>query len=134
MKKAGAIIPELMQNLTTKPVTRFYPFEAAKAPKGYRGVPRFLWERCVGCQLCVKDCTAEAIEIQPVPSPEPPPNPDGTPGKAPKRFRMVLYIDRCVHCARCAEVCNKDAIYLDEEYEMANFTRGALKLVEGPTD
>ena len=89
----------------------------------------------MGCKLCMKDCTAEAIEIEQVPTPEAPPNPDGTPGpKAPRRFKMILYLDRCIHCARCAEVCNKDAIYLDEEFEIANFTHEALKRVEGPPE
>ena len=43
--------------------------------------------------------------------------------------RLTLYLDRCVHCARCAEVCPKDSIYLDEEFAMAAFSREALKIV-----
>lgn len=127
MIKPGAIIPELMTNLSTTPVTGNYPFEPVKAPKGYRGVPRFDSSLCVGCQLCVKDCTAEALEIKLVPQPAPPPAAEGEPApKVPKKYKMILYLDRCVHCERCAEVCNKNAITLDEEFEMANFTRGSL--------
>ena len=76
----------------------------------------------------MRDCTAEAIEIllkPPSPSDLPPEE-----GKKPaKKFQMILYLDRCIHCARCAEVCPKDAIYLDQEFEVANFTREALRLV-----
>jgi formate hydrogenlyase subunit 6/NADH:ubiquinone oxidoreductase subunit I len=43
---------------------------------------------------------------------------------------MILYLDRCVHCERCAEVCPKDAIFLDTEFELANFSRDALRLVQ----
>ena len=43
---------------------------------------------------------------------------------------MILYLDRCVHCERCAEVCPKDAIALDTEFAMAAFSRDALRLVQ----
>jgi formate hydrogenlyase subunit 6/NADH:ubiquinone oxidoreductase subunit I len=135
MSQIGILIPELLRNLNTHPATVLYPFQSVSAPVGYRGVPRFDFNLCVGCKLCVKDCTAEAIEIEQVKMPAPPPAEEGQPApKVPKQFRMVLYLDRCIHCARCAEVCNKDAITLDREYEMANFTHEALKIVEGPAD
>lgn len=133
MSQIGSFIPEMLKNLGTKPVTRQYPFEPVAVAPGYRGVPRFVYDRCVGCKLCVKDCTAEAIEIELVDAPPPPPTKEGEPApKVQKQYRMILYLDRCIHCARCAEVCNRDAITLDEEFEMANFTRDALKIVEGP--
>jgi formate hydrogenlyase subunit 6/NADH:ubiquinone oxidoreductase subunit I len=56
---------------------------------------------------------------------------EGLPAPKPtKKLTMVLYLDRCVHCGRCAEVCPKAAIALDEEFELANFTRSALRLVQ----
>lgn len=135
MSRIGAIIPELLRNIWAKPATLNYPAEPVMVPEGFRGVPRFEWGNCVGCKLCVKDCTAEAIEIEPVKLLPPPPPEEGQPAPKPvKQFRMVLYLDRCIHCARCAEVCNKNAIYLDREFEMANFDRASLKLVEGPAD
>lgn len=135
MSQIGALVPELIRNLFTKPVTRMYPFDPVAVPSGYRGVPKFIYDKCVGCQLCVKDCTAEALEIvQVVEAPAPAPAEGETAPKVAKRYRMVLYLDRCIHCARCAEVCARNAIQLDEEFEIANFTREALKEVEGPKD
>lgn len=133
MSKIGALIPEMLRNLTAKPATRMYPFEPVAVPEGYRGIPKFVYEKCVGCQLCVKDCTAEAIEIVQVIEPPPPAPAEGEPApKIPKKYQMVLYVDRCIHCARCAEVCARNALHMDESFELANFTRDSLKIVEGP--
>jgi NADH-quinone oxidoreductase subunit I len=128
MIKAGIFIPELLGNLAHSPVTREYPFVKAPVPDGFRGTPRLRPNTCLGCKACVRDCTAEAIEI--VMKPPSPDDPIPEKGKNPvKKYQMILYLDRCIHCARCAEVCPKDAIYLDQEFEMANFTREALRLV-----
>ncbi len=124
----GVFIPGLLGNLTEKPATRGYPFEKARVAAGFRGTPRMRPGLCVGCKACVRDCTAEAMEI--VLKPPSPSDPPPEEGKKPvKRYQLILYLDRCIHCARCAEVCPKDALYLDEEFEVANFTRDALKLV-----
>lgn len=128
MLKPGVFIPGLLANLGITPATRAYPFVKVRVPDGFRGTPRLRPGLCVGCKACVRDCTAEAIEI--LLKPPSPDDPAPEPGKNPvKRFQMVLYLDRCVHCARCEEVCPKDAIYLDKEFEVANFTRDALRLV-----
>ena len=124
---AGVFIPELLGNLAETPATRGYPFKSS----GCRRIPRHAVHEtglCVGCKACVRDCTSDAIEIllKP-PSPSDPPLEEGK--KPAKKFQMILYLDRCIHCARCAEVCPKDAIYLDQEFEVANFTRAALRLV-----
>lgn len=131
MTKVGSMFPELMKNLHTHPVTRMYPFEEPDVPEGFRGTPRFEAPKCIGCKACVRDCTSEAIEIELVKTETPPPeSPDAPPPKPVKKFRMILYLDRCTHCARCAEVCPKEAITMDKEFATANFTREALKIVQ----
>jgi NADH-quinone oxidoreductase subunit I len=131
MLKPAVLVPELMRNLGHRPVTRFYPFEKTAVPVGFRGTPRFVSAKCIGCKACVRDCTAEAIEINVELLPSKEPAIEGQPAPKPqKKLTMVLYLDRCVHCGRCAEVCPKDAIFLDTEFELANFTRAALRLVQ----
>jgi NADH-quinone oxidoreductase subunit I len=130
MLKAGIFIPGLLRNLTVKPATREYPFVKTPVPVGFRGTPQLHPGTCLGCKACVRDCPSEAIEI--VLKPQPPEETVNPPeqGKKPvKKYQMIIYLDRCVHCARCADVCPKDSIYLDEEFEVANFTRDALRLV-----
>ena len=128
MFKVGIFIPELLSNIGHAPATREYPFVKAPVPEGFRGTPRFRPDACLGCKACVRDCTSEAIEIEMKPPSPSDPSPEK--GRNPvKKFRMILYLDRCIHCARCAEVCPKDAIYLDQEFEVANFSHEALRLV-----
>jgi NADH-quinone oxidoreductase subunit I len=125
---AGVFIPGLLNNLTETPATRDYPFVKIPVAAGFRGTPRMKPNLCVGCKACMRDCTSEAIEI--VLKPPNPSDPPPQEGKKPvKKFQMILYLDRCIHCARCAEVCPRDAVYLDQEFEVANFTRDALRLV-----
>lgn len=133
MSKIGVFIPELLRNLGTKPVTRMYPFEPVAVPEGYRGLPKFNYGSCIGCQLCVKDCTAEALAIEQVVEPAPPPPAEGEPApKIQKKFRMVLHVDRCIHCGRCAEVCARSAITMDERFELAGFNHESLLEITGP--
>lgn len=128
MSRAGVFLPELLGNLTATPATREYPFTKSAVPEGFRGTPRLKPDTCVGCKACVRDCTSEAIEIvQKAPGPNDPPPEEGK--KPVRKFQMIIYLDRCIHCARCAEVCPKDAIYMDQDFEVANFTREALRLV-----
>jgi len=131
MPKAGVLVPELFRNLTSRPVTRFYPFENAEVPEGFRGTPRFKSENCIGCRVCMRDCPSDAIQIEVQTLPPTEPVVEGQPAPKPKKkITMILYLDRCVHCARCAEVCPKDAIALDKEFAVAAFSRDALRLVQ----
>jgi formate hydrogenlyase subunit 6/NADH:ubiquinone oxidoreductase subunit I len=129
MAKAAVLVPELLRNLVERPVTRLYPFEKVHVPAGFRGVPRFTPETCSGCKVCVRDCPSEAIEIHVETLPAEP-GVEGQPSPKPKRkMSMVLYLDRCVHCGRCAEVCPRGSIILDDEFESAAFSRDTLRLV-----
>jgi len=36
------------------------------------------------------------------------------------------YVDRCMFCGQCAEICPKNAIRMSEEYELAGFDRSKM--------
>jgi NADH-quinone oxidoreductase subunit I len=129
MSRAAVLVPELFRNLFHRPATRAYPFVKVEVPVGFRGTPRFTPDLCTGCKVCMRDCPSDAIhiEVESIPSTEP--AVEGKPAPRPTRkMSMTLYLDRCVHCGRCAEVCPRNALALDTDFEVANFSHDALKL------
>ena len=36
------------------------------------------------------------------------------------------YVDRCMFCGQCAEICPENAIRMSEEYELADFDRSKM--------
>ncbi len=88
----GSMIGELIKSLFKRPATRRYPFERKEAPERFRS--KLYWDpaKCSGCQLCIKDCPANAIELIVI-------------DKVNKRFVMRYHSDRCTYCAQCVITC-----------------------------
>jgi formate hydrogenlyase subunit 6/NADH:ubiquinone oxidoreductase subunit I len=113
--RIAPFLPELLRSLFKKPVTVRYPFEKTPVPAGFRGNVVFDPAKCIGCNICVNDCPAEAIDIIRVSETE-------------KKFKMILHNDRCIHCAQCVDSCPTKAYHMDTEYETAAFSRHHLKI------
>ncbi len=103
----GMMMGDVMRAFFSKPVTRRYPFERKEAPEAFRG--KLVWDlsKCTGCGLCVKDCPANALELQII-------------DRASKRFMMVFHSDRCTYCAQCVVNCRFKCLSLShDEWELA---------------
>lgn len=111
MSKAGKILPQVLETLFKKPATSGYPFVKSEKPANYRGRLKFVPMKCIGCKLCMRDCPANAIEIVKV---------------GDKQFKAVVRLDKCIYCAQCVDSCNKDALSITPEFELANFKRENL--------
>ncbi len=115
----GAMLSDIVRSLFKKPITERYPFERKPAPDRLRGKLIYDPTRCTGCMLCMKDCTANAIEILTV-------------DKVNKKFVMRFHVDRCTYCAQCVENCRFECINMSsEEYEMAALTRTPFEVMYG---
>ena len=74
---------------------------------------------CVACYCCQTVCPSGAIEIVAEEAEDP-----GV-EKRPKSFRINML--RCIFCGMCIEACPKDAIYMTQDYELADQTREQLQ-------
>lgn len=115
----GAMLGDILESLFKKPVTERYPFERKAAPERLRGKLYWEPEKCSGCQLCVKDCPANAIELIVL-------------DKVAKRFVMRYNPDRCTFCGECVESCRFDCLGLSsEDWELAALNRDSFEVFFG---
>src|SRR3990172_2197792 len=117
-----------------KPVTVQYPSTKKGLPPRSRGLPVLLWDFdvvepfCTGCQVCARYCPVDCMTVTMKD------NPLYAEGKS-KRKKIVdrFYIDyaRCMRCDICVEVCNFDAIVMNNTWsgvELSRYDRRDLVL------
>jgi NADH-quinone oxidoreductase subunit I len=115
-----------------RPVTVEYPTEKKVLPHRARGFPVLLWDFekdesfCTGCQVCARYCPVDCMTVTMKD------NPKFAEGKS-KRKKIVdsFYLDyaRCMRCDICVEVCNFDAIVMNNTWqgvELSRFDRNDL--------
>lgn len=112
--RLATMFRDALRSLFSRPVTRHYPVERTPTPERMRG--KLVWnpDQCTGCQLCTKDCPADAIHLIVV-------------DKATKQFEMHYDMNRCIFCGQCVESCRFDCITLEDgEWELAGDAREVL--------
>lgn len=117
--KIGSMIGDIFQSLFKKPATVQYPFERIQAPERYRG--QLFWdpEKCTGCQLCIKDCPSEAIELIVL-------------DKVSRRFVMRYDMDKCTYCAQCITSCRFKCLNMSsEQWELASIKKEPFTVYYG---
>ncbi len=69
-------------------------------PEGFRGLPEFDAEKCVGCGACANSCPTGAMSFEDL--------------EADRAVRVNYGL--CVYCATCEEICPEEAVKLTGEY------------------
>ena len=95
LKKRIRLLLSLVDALTGGVETVSYPETELELPKGYRGSIQLDEKKCIGCGLCVRDCPANALELD----------------KESKSVSTLTYYPaRCAYCGQCEQVCHHQAI------------------------
>jgi len=111
MMKLG-ILPKLLKNLFSKPMTVRFPHESIPIPDRYRGEHAYDIDKCISCGLCAKICPNRAIEMV----------------EASKKYKDTypktypkIDIGKCCFCGLCEDICTKDAIRLTKNVFLSTF-------------
>ncbi len=105
------LLPEAWRTWLKRPSTVRYPFGPLELPPGFRGRVVIEPDNCRGCSLCVRDCPADALELQRVSRDE---------------FRLIFHPERCAYCGQCELSCNFGAITLSNDFVRATTDRDTL--------
>lgn len=111
-----------LSHIFRKRVTLQYPEERWTLPPRYRGAPVLLTgldghEKCTSCKLCQFICPPKAITIVAGET-------ELDKEKYPKEFSIDMGL--CIFCGYCEEVCPVEAIWLKDQYELADYDRTDL--------
>ena len=93
------MLKDVWYALWHKPATQAYPSPVPNSPERLRGKLHWDASLCTGCQLCVKDCPSQALEMFVL-------------DREAKRFVMRYDMNRCIYCAQCLQNCRFHAIRL----------------------
>ncbi len=121
-RSLGVMFKQLMSSLFSKPATFMYPGDRHEPPARFRG--RLVWhdEQCIRCNLCVRDCPGDALELVE--------REDGSVDAKGKPMKdLVAKMERCIYCGQCAWVCPKDAISFEQRYELATMDKTQVKMI-----
>ena len=117
--KLGSMFKDLLVSFFSAPVTEKYPFEKPETAARFRGKLAFDPAKCTGCNLCSKDCPADALQIIII-------------DRAAKRFVAHYDVDRCVYCSQCVQSCKFKCISLpNDDWELAALTKESFAVNYG---
>ena len=105
-----------MRHMFQTPVTMHYPDEKWVMPETYRGLLKVDMNACIVCDLCMKACPVDCIDIEWK-------REEGKAGKVATRFQIDY--QKCMYCGLCVAPCPTDAIWHTHEYENASYNRVA---------
>jgi len=115
------VIPKIIMNMFSKPITTRFPDESNPIPDGYRGEHSYDIDKCISCGLCAKICPNRAIEMVEAT--------EEYKERYPKKYPKID-LGKCCFCALCQDICPKDAIKLTKNFFLSTFDKS--KVIKNP--
>jgi len=122
---ALGVIPQLIKNLFSRPMTVAFPHEAIPIPEGYRGEHTYDVDRCTSCTLCARICPNRAIEMIEAPAERQ--------ETYPKTYPQID-LGKCCFCGLCQDICSSGALSLTKGFFLSTTDRLASVRFPFPTD
>ena len=119
------ILPKLLQNMFSKPMTVRFPHESILIPEGYRGEHVYDIDNCISCGLCAKICPNRAIEMVKIS--------EEYKDKYPKKYPKID-LGKCCFCGLCEDICPKDSISLTKNVFLSTFDASSVIKYPMPPD
>lgn len=99
-------VKEAISQLFSKPSCAMYPAVPSEAAPNYRGRIIYHADKCIGCGMCERVCSGNAI-TRTVEKTE-----EGD------KITLTFNLGSCTFCATCADFCSRKAIELTGDYHM----------------
>jgi formate hydrogenlyase subunit 6/NADH:ubiquinone oxidoreductase subunit I len=117
--KIGSMFKDILVSFFSTPVTEKYPFEKPETADRFRGKLHFDPSKCTGCNLCSKDCPANALQIVII-------------DRAAKRFVARYNVARCVYCGQCVQSCKFKCLGMSkDDWELAALHKETFEVKYG---
>lgn len=117
--RIGSMFKDILTSFFSTPVTENYPFEKPVTTDLFRGKLSFDPSKCTGCNLCSKDCPANALEIVII-------------DRAAKRFVARYNVAHCIYCAQCIQSCRFKCLNLSkDDWELAALQKESFEVNYG---
>lgn len=117
--KIGSMFKDIVGSFFSNHVTENYPIEKPETADRFRGKLFYDPSKCTGCNLCVKDCPANALEIVIL-------------DRAAKRYVARYNVAHCIYCGQCVQSCKFKCIRMSNtDWELAALDKESFEVNYG---
>lgn len=99
-------VKEAISQLFSKPSCAMYPAVPSEAAPNYRGRIVYHADKCIGCGMCERVCSGNAISRTVEKTEE------------GDKITLTFNLGSCTFCATCADFCSRKAIEFSGDYHM----------------
>ena len=101
-------VKEALHQLFSKPSCAMYPVVPSEAAPNYRGRIVYHPDRCLGCGMCERVCSGNAITR----------TVEHLPDDQGDKITLTFNLGSCTFCATCADFCSSHSIEFTGDYHM----------------